>query len=172
MNMNLRHGRTLTILPAVAALLLVLLIPTTTAASTGLMISNFYVTPYSAPLGARVTASITVHNLDTANPASVSVSISDGGITVANSRTLNIPAGGSATTQLIFKTATGPAHCYLVSTSPSTVAGPTGYCEAGRLLGGTAVALNTLALITPYLALGAVAVGVFAVIALSRRRKN
>src|SRR5207249_12154302 len=98
--------------------------------------------------------------------------ISDGRLTVANSRTLSIPACGSATTQLIFKTETGPTHCYLVSTRPSTVARPTGSCEAGSLLGGTAVALNTLALITPYLALGAVAVGVFAVIALSRRRKN
>src|SRR2546427_5436967 len=107
LNMNLRHGRTLTILPAVAALFLVLSIPTTTAASTGLMISNFYVTPYSAPLGARVTASITVHNLDTANSASVSVSISDGGVTVASTKQpLSIPAGGSATTQLTFKTAT------------------------------------------------------------------
>jgi len=152
--------------------MLIIMGPVSAASSPTAVIYGVSVTPSFAPLGARVTATVTIHNLDTTNPLSTTVSLTDGGILVATSKQpLTVPAGGIASTQLQFKTATGPAHCYLASTSSGNTYS-TGYCEAGSLLGGTAVALSTLAVITPYLALGAAAVGVFAVMALSRRRKN
>ena len=172
---NLGHGR-FVIFPILAIFLSLMLsaVVPASASTRGVGISSFYVTPYQAPLGARVTAGVTVLNLDPANPVSVTVTLTDGGIVVATSKQpLDIPAGGSATTQFQFKTATSPAHCYLASTSsPTAAAYSTGFCEAGNILGGTSLAVNTFFVLVPYMALAGAAVGVLSIVSLRRRRKD
>ncbi len=169
---NYRMSMFLPVLAVVlSSILLLSIVPVGATASPTVLISNFNVTPYNAALGTRVTAHVTLQNLDMVNPVSLTVTLTDGGIAVASSKQpLTLPAGGSASTSFQFKTVTGPSHCYLVTTTPS-LAISTGYCEAGNLLGGTVLAVNALAILIPYLGLAGIAVlGVFGIVSLKRRK--
>ena len=155
-------------LPILAMFLFIALEATVVNASSGVFISQFDVSPYHAAKGARATASVTVQNLDSANAAFVTVTVSDGGVAVAQ-KPLSVPAGGSATVTFQFKTAMSPSHCYLATTSP--LAYSTGYCESGStLLGGTTLMVNSLAMIAPYAAITAGTLGVSVALLLRRRR--
>ena len=164
-------GKFIIALPILAMFLFIALEATVVNASSGVFISQFDVSPYHAAKGARATASVTVQNLDSANAAFVTVTVSDGGVAVADNaqKPLSVPAGGSATVTFQFKTAMSPSHCYLATTSP--LAYSTGYCESGStLLGGTTLMVNSLAMIAPYAAITAGNLGVSVALLLRRRR--
>lgn len=158
--------------PLIAIFLSLVLSSIPVNASSGVSISDFNVTPALAEFGTTATGTVTVQNLDTTSQVSLTVTVADTGVNVAN-RQLTVPAGGSATVQIQFKTVTGPPHCYSASTSP--VASSKGYCETsgtGGQLGGSPLSVNTVALLAPYLVVAAVAAGAFSTILFSRRRKN
>src|SRR3989442_12540809 len=152
---------------ALAGVVLLLAMPV--YATPGVFITDFYVTPRQATAGTRVTAGVTVRNLDSANPVSVTITISDGGIIVATSKPVSIPASGSGSVQFQFKTATSASHCYLATTSP--VVYSIGYCEVGNLLSGTQLAVNGLFAVAPYFAT-AVGAGAIGLVLVSRRAKK
>lgn len=151
------------------AFLLFLTIPV--QATSTVFISDFYVTPTQAAVGAKVTAGVTIRNLDNSNPVSLTITISDSGVVVAQSKQpLAIPAGGSGSTTLQFRTSTNGPHCYLATTSPQTYS--VGYCEVGNLLGGTALSSLGPVIALPYLVAGAFATVGIVVLASRRAKKN
>lgn len=138
-------------------------------AASGVSISDINVTPSLASAGTTVTASVTVQNQDT-NSVSLTVTVSDGGVNLAN-KALTVPAGGSATVHLQFKTVTEAPHCYAATTAP--VAASKGYCESGGntgVLGGASLAIDKLGLLAPLA--GLAALGVFSLVFLDRRRRK
>ncbi len=155
-----------------AYLLLVGTVSLTQANAASVALSNFTVFPPQAPKAVTVTGTVMVQNLDAANAVSVVVTFYDGGAPVANNANspISIPAGGTVTVEMQFKTQANPPHCYSVSVKPGGAT--TGFCESGGgLLGGITAPVSKLSLMAPYVGLAAVIMAGVVIMAHRRRRR-